>query len=570
MAKWLWHFTATAIFFTAAISSANGPQTELLTFSELQRLSPAERVRYIKEVRDLLIELSVSRDGRFSDSDPVALRPKLKVWLDFANELASEAKAESVDSVEAPIEKNERCASSPDCVAAAKLCYGLGQKLYWDTQHFDCTESLPQIFLKSPGSTDLDKFDLFITKLPNPRIKPVEAMKMQLKSTNFSSVTDESSRTSGSVSNTPALAGYGARDIGDFVHIGIERNNPVVRCRSKHQFMNFPQTTSWPECTEAQELEIAAAYKKVQPPPAVLRPVVSLADNPPPAAIIIRENQPPESTQAAVDTSSTTPETPPRANRLKGPPGIEKRVTAAEIQAALSEGKEQNSVCSKGYSLHGVFKEGEENEFYCMTDAAAAKIERAKSKPIKSARNIRCDVPRTTCGDPSKDREHIFQGKLPCVIAGMISQLDSRNRRCQPVMSSGDLKCSDQGQSICNPLLFGIRHDGLPVCVGRGQSVTKQCAELSSTLDVNRYLTSAPAGIQERWDEFKRGLGSLCQSGTVQARFHCSECNIMRQRLAEIHARYGFGCNADSSATGDELVRSSKSPRRSQKRAVSK
>jgi hypothetical protein len=100
--------------------------------------------------------------------------------------------------------------------------------------------------------------------------------------------------------------------------------------------------------------------------------------------------------------------------------------------------------------------------------------------------------------------------------------------------------------------------------------VTKQCAELSSTFDVNRYLASAPAGVQERWDEFKRSLSGLCQAGTVQARFHCAECNVMRQRLAEIHARYGFGCSADSSATGDELVRSSKSPRRSQKRAVSK
>jgi len=253
------------------------------------------------------------------------------------------------------------------------------------------------------------------------------------------------------------------------------------------------------------------------------------------------------------------------------PPGIEKRVTAAEIQAALEKGQEQNSVCSKGYSLHGVFKEGEENEFYCMTAAAAAKIERDKSKPIKSTRrNVRCEVPQTVCGDPSKDREQIFQGKLPCVIAGMISQLDSQNRRCQPVMSAGDLKCSEQGQSICNPLLFGTRHDGSPVCVGRGQSVTKQCAELSSTLDVNRYLASGPAGVQERWDEFKRNLSSLCQAGTVQARFHCQECNVMRQRLAEIHARYGFGCSADSSATGDEVVRSSKSPRRSQKRATSK
>ncbi|MBL7688323.1 MAG: hypothetical protein JNJ49_09825, partial [Bdellovibrionaceae bacterium] len=410
---------------------------------------------------------------------------------------------------------------------------------------------------------------LFIAKLPNPRIKPLEAAKIQLRSLNFTHTADGNSYIQLPGAPLP-LAAYGTgSNITDFVRLGIERNQPVARCRSKHQQINIPLTIDWPECTEAQELEIEAAFKKTQPRRPLV-PIVSQAEEQPIAAIVIREAVP-ESKPVSLTVASQPQDSPPTAKAPLPPPsGIEKRVTAAEIQAALSQGQEQDSLCSKGYRLQGVFKEGEENEFYCMTNAAAAKIERDKAKPIKSIKHARCEVPQVTCGDPSKDREQIFQGKLPCVIAGMISQLDSRNRRCQPVMSAGDLKCAEQGQSICNPLLFGIRHDGSPVCVGRGQSVTKQCAELSSTLDVNRYLASAPAGVQERWDEFKRNLSSLCQAGTVQARFHCQECNVMRQRLAEIHARYGFGCSADSSATGDEVVRSSKSPRRSQKRATSK
>ncbi|MBK7892614.1 MAG: hypothetical protein IPJ84_17735 [Bdellovibrionales bacterium] len=555
MAKWLRHFTATAIFFLVATAGANAPQTELLTYSELQRLSPSERERYIGEVRALLVELSTARDGRFSDSDPAASRSKLKAWL----MLLDEARATS----------NDECTGSEECLSAAKMCYDLGQKLYWDEDHYDCSSQLPRIFIESPGKTYPDKFKLFLSKLPNPKIKPLEAAKVQLSSLSFTNATDERSWAQIQGAQLP-LATYSSKDITEFVRLAIERNQPVVRCRSKHQQINIPNANDWPDCTEAQEQKIEAAFKKAQPQRPLLVPRAPPEESEWPVATLLIKEAPLDSKPIAL---AVEPQKEPSQEPVKPlpPPGIEKRVTAAEIEAALGKGLEQNSVCSKGYRLQGVFKEGEENEFYCMTDAAAAKIERAKSKPIKSVRHrVRCEVPQTACGDPSKDREQIFQGKLPCVIAGMISQLDSRNRRCQPVMSAGDSKCSEQGQSICYPLLFGARPDGSPVCVGRGQSVTKQCAELSSTLDVNRYLASAPAGVQERWDEFKRSLSSLCQTGTVQARFHCAECNVMRQRLAEIHARYGFGCSADSSATGDEVVRSSKSPRRSQKRAVSK
>lgn len=491
MVKWLRHLTATAVFFFVATAGANAPQTELLTYSELQRLSPSEREQYIAEVRALLVELSAAKNGRFSDSDPAASRSRLEAWL----RLLDEARATS---------SGEQCASSKECLDAAKMCYGFGQKLYWDEDHYDCSSQLPRIFLESPGTTHPDKFELFISKLPNPKIKPLEAAKVQLSSLSFTNATDENNRVQ--LQNAPLpIAAYAAgKDIAEFVRLGIERNQPVARCRSKHQQINIPQAGDWPECTEAQELAIEAAFKKAQPPRPMLVPRAPPEESEWPAATILIKETPLDSKPVALAVEPQK-EPPPEP-----------------------------------------------------------------AKPIKSVkRRVHCEIPQTVCGDPSKDREQIFMGKLPCVIAGMISQLDSRNRRCQPVMSAGDLKCSEQGQSICNPLLFGTRPDGSPVCVGRGQSVTKQCSKLSSTLDVNRYLASAPAGVQERWDEFKRSLSSLCQAGTVQARFHCQECNVMRQRLAEIHARYGFGCSADSSATGDEVVRSSKSPRRSQKRATS-
>lgn len=564
MAKWLiTTIGATAIFVSVVSANSSAPQTELLTYSELLQLRPAERVLYINDVRNLLVELSSSKEGRFSDSDPVALRSRLKAWLN----ILSAAEAQTTTSGPASVEQSSMCSSSSECVEAAKLCYSLGQKLYWDEKHFDCSAPLPRIFLSSTGASQPEKFDLFMTKLPNPRLKPNEAQSVQLSSGNF--LNNTSTGESVPVGSIP----HTAFNLNDFIRQGIVHGQPVANCRSKHQSQNFPQTSGWPECTDAQELEIASAFQKVQPQNQLLRPVQTAYERPVQTAFIIRAEPPaatlPVSLEVNRNGNSTPSATVAAASVPSLPPGFEKRVTAAEIQAALKNG-EQDSLCSKGFKLHGVFKEGDENEFYCMTDEAAAKIERAKSKPIKASKQTRCEVPQATCGDPSKEREQIFQGKLPCVIAGMVSQLDFQNRRCQPVTSAGDLKCSERGQSICNPLLFGIRHDGAPVCVGRGQSVTKQCSELSSTLDVNRYLASGPPGVQERWDEFKLSLSSICKSGTVQARFHCQECNVMRQRLAEIHSRYGFGCTADSDATGAELIRSSKSPRRSQKREVSK
>ncbi|MDX9732053.1 MAG: hypothetical protein RBT63_09810 [Bdellovibrionales bacterium] len=90
---------------------------------------------------------------------------------------------------------------------------------------------------------------------------------------------------------------------------------------------------------------------------------------------------------------------------------------------------------------------------------------------------------------------------------------------------------------MCNPLLFGAVNSTTAICVGRGKNITEQYSKISTARDAHRFLNRDVAGLQERWDEFKAGMQKVCQSGTIQAQFHCAECNIMRKRLFELHSR---------------------------------
>ncbi|HVK62700.1 MAG TPA: hypothetical protein VM432_14170, partial [Bdellovibrionales bacterium] len=102
--------------------------------------------------------------------------------------------------------------------------------------------------------------------------------------------------------------------------------------------------------------------------------------------------------------------------------------------------------------------------------------------------------------------------------------------------------CED-GQVICNPLLFGVQNDGKPFCIARNVSATKECAKISENDDDRADdLFGKPAfkgseipGLQEAWDEFANQFNRMCHGDEVTRQFMCRECHIINRRMVDIH-----------------------------------
>jgi hypothetical protein len=164
-------------------------------------------------------------------------------------------------------------------------------------------------------------------------------------------------------------------------------------------------------------------------------------------------------------------------------------------------------------------------------------------KSVSIASLPTCAPKPETCESREKIRAIYDRGNLPCVFAGMISKLSNGNRRCEAVtdfkLGEKTFKC-ESGQTMCNPILFGTVFGSkpeTPICVGRGQDVTVQCSKISRATDAEQFLNRNILGIQDKWNEFKRELETVCKVGTLSFKFHCQECNVMRLRLFELHAR---------------------------------
>ncbi len=358
-----------------------------------------------------------------------------------------------------------------------------------------------------------------------------------------------------------------------------------LRCRSKF----LPQASTaesrdWSalsECTEAQESKLQEKFESQRSPvlKALAEPPPS--DAPPAAAPIaaapaVAEARPVSPGGALDSRPLTLAETRPR-------PEHGRKIMRSEIQPFIDRRENPDKVCEAERSTLGdgklVFVPTAQGEAhgYCMTesnyerykngDFDPDRTEQEAASPPAGSRGLAaseragdatgavgrawdlnskfaaCAPKPQTCESRETIRKLYYQGNLPCVFAGMVSSLANGNRRCQAVTEYkiGDktLKC-ETGQTMCNPMLFGTvlgSNPETPICVGRGQAVTEQCGKISNARDAELFLNRNVSGLQDKWDEFKRGLENTCKEGSVSAKFHCHECNLMNQRLFELHAR---------------------------------
>ena len=454
-------------------SRASAESVELLSYSELMALPLEKRTEYIQGVREILMDLSKNKDGRFSDSSPEA-RSRLEAWLKNLDSMFPVAQAS---------EAAQSCSSNPVCRKAFHTCFGDDDR---SVQWVPGDESRPGSYKCGPrlkGITFSSVNDL-IQRTPDPQFSNGPRPQNIQKPEAVKASTSPSSRnllrelTGGKKANTK-LSTLLLDDQIDTMEKFIEHTQSDVQLKCYSKYRNKSVGPELTKCTDAQEVALVQSFEK----------------------------------NRHFAKAPTNDKTNPPSDEAVSIPIVLGGTAARAIQVSpLPDLKDETELPPK---------------------SIAPKAAVFKSKHA-------CAPTPETCEAPSKTRAQVFQGGLPCVFAGMVSDLDSKNRRCQAVMSfkvgEQNFSCA-QGQTMCNPLLFGTVNATTPICIGRGQSATVQCSKLSAPRDAERFLNRNISGLQDNWNEFREKFKSVCEPGTIQAKFHCVECNVMRKRLFELHAR---------------------------------
>jgi hypothetical protein len=253
-------------------------------------------------------------------------------------------------------------------------------------------------------------------------------------------------------------------------------------------------------------------------------------------------------------------------------------------QRVCQEGKsDQSDKCSEGTIP---VKQTKEGKFTCITresfnqiadekirkafctsraDATSAQaIEFAKNCPADGAKIASpaepaakasvqasasgCEQPEpSTCADfeQAKTDYHKESNHSTCIYAGNFSSYPANRAtfgNCDRPRKAFGLKCDDQpGTVICNPLIFGVHKDGSAICIPTSATATQKCNDEVDDLQKptsalgyqEDYLAQGP--FKDHWDEFANKFNSSCfPSDSPIARFHCSECIVMRKRLLKM------------------------------------
>lgn len=573
--------------FIAVPSSADAGQ--LLSYAELMRLPKDQRSAYIQGVRNILIELSKNPDAKFSDVEP-GKRSRLRAWLEIVDSQMAQ-----VDASE-PSPAAKKCTENPECERALQNCVGNQSIVRWNaaSRTYECEKKHKHAKVHRISVISTNQVDSVIREIDiaDPQFAPTRAATREpvgevapaqvisLTAPKPAPAFDQSGQARPFFAAKPKSFS----SITEYSKAAARGQVRGLKCRSKFLPQESSQESvgweSLPACSETQETALQDRFEAQLPP--VLKILASDSQPPPevapvPAPVPVAAVKPPPLVEAEPVAAQALPVPPPAPAEVRSLRGASqeygRKIARSEIQPFLDRRENPDKICEQERSVLGdgklVFAQSAQSEAhgYCMTESGYERFKKGEFDPDRSeasasegqvvggeavvsgtqnplnAKFAACAPKPQACESRDRIRRQYYQGNLPCVFAGMVSSLANGNRRCQAVTEYkiGDktLKC-DAGQTMCNPMLFGTvlgSNPETPICVGRGQAVTEHCGKISNARDAELFLNRNVSGLQDKWDEFKRGLEDTCKEGSVAAKFHCHECNLMKQRLFELHAR---------------------------------
>ncbi len=562
---------------------ATDREPTLLTYSELSRLSPQRQVEYIEGVRELLVELSKIKDSKLSDSSLDLNREsrqnmiaRLEQWLIQASALKPAQAANEYDDYETKVRGTlERCAPSSGNMYRLEYVSGVG---------FTCS-NLQALQIELQNEQQRQWIGAYYRRRMTTHYRTMERMHREVgtgerSAEDYRHYREDFAKRFAEHQLPITVGGYRrvvegrGRSYGDRVRQSVWQDVAAMDERDVNRIQS-PRTDAQvaapaPPVPLVPPRVVASAL----PPPPAAAPVASPSPSPsvaPAAAIPVTPVAPPQPPRevAPVPPPPSPSATPaPATTSPVAPSGPAAAVAPTDVNRPISEAERARRQRSWPAGIFGPFSGMEvqrgacgENAriahhdeasgvWFCLTDEAqrklqAGEIEIPQLRPDQLPVD-RCAPVPMVCEAKEQIRRQFWgtQG-VKCLIAGVVSELEAvpgrpDDKRCkvsgEVAVGEKRLRCGTH-QSICNPLLFGSVNDQTPICMGRGHDVTARCSRVSTAHDAHRFLSRNTPGIQEAWDQLRTGLREVCEPNSVSGRFHCEECNVIRQRLFELNAK---------------------------------
>lgn len=140
---------------------------DILSYSELMRLSPTKRAEYIDGIRTILIDLSKQKNGRLSDRDSARRSALLQLINQFATPVVAATDASATDL----------CSASSACKVALLACREQRKPLTWKKDAYVCEGEKIALNMILPNPQEWTK--VFLKSLPDPKLDPANAMTLQ-------------------------------------------------------------------------------------------------------------------------------------------------------------------------------------------------------------------------------------------------------------------------------------------------------------------------------------------------------------------------------------------------------
>ncbi len=547
---------------------ATNREPTLLTYSELSRLSPQRQVEYIEGVRELLVELSKIKDSKLSDSGLKLDREsrqnmiaRLEQWLNQASVIQPARAANEYDDYETKVRGTlDRCAPNSGNMYRIEYVSGVG---------FTCS-NLQALQIELQNEQQRQWIRAYYRRRMTSHYRTMERMHREVgtgerSAEDYRHYREDFAKRFAEHQLPITVGGYRrvvegrGRNYGDRVRQSVWQDVATMDERDVNRIQSprtdAPVAASAPPVPLVPPRVVASA-----PPPPVTAPAATASPAPsasPAAAAPVSPGAPP---QPAREVAPVPPSPSPTAAPVPAAPtDVNRPITEAErarrqrnwpagIFGPFSGMEVQRGACGENDRI--AHHDEASGVWFCLTDEAQRKLQageieipqlRPEQLPVD-----RCAPVPMVCEAKEQIRRQFWgtQG-VKCLIAGVVSELEAvpgrpDDKRCkvpgEVAVGEKRLRCGTH-QSICNPLLFGSVNDQTPICMGRGHDVTARCSRVSTAHDAHRFLSRNTPGIQEAWDQLRTGLREVCEPTSVSGRFHCEECNIIRQRLFELNAK---------------------------------
>lgn len=183
-------------------------------------------------------------------------------------------------------------------------------------------------------------------------------------------------------------------------------------------------------------------------------------------------------------------------------------------------------------------------------------IEARKAAQTVSPAGLSCIKDQCTQNEADQELLNQFENSKEtlCINGMFIAQFNLERKKCpfQDHFSLGKLELScETGQTMCWPLLAGLKKDGTALCVNQGDVTTRPCNDLKKKLrDSSQWQDvlndqENDLAIKTVWDEWTKGFTQLCITNQASASYHCHECATMKKNLlalAQAHPNIQISC----------------------------